>query len=302
MSNLTGYSDLDIVGYNYKEHLYDEDHRKFKERVLYGSENGHELQNWLIVRDNDYICAQFIWTGVDFLGEAKGWPVRVSTCGFLDLAGFKKPRFYYRKSLWQNEPFVYLTVRKNTEEQTHWNFESGDKLEVICYTNCEEVELLLNQETQGKKHRKDFNEMYISYTVDYKPGILKAVGLSKGKLVEASLVTAGKVAAIRLSSDRNQLAADGQDIAHVAIQVVDECGNPLYFNDSEIEVIVTGNGTLLGLENGNPEDLEPYCSPKRRIFKGNLIAYVRSSNQPGTLQITVRSEGLSSSQLSLRVE
>lgn len=112
LSNLTGYTDtLDVVGYNYKEHLYAADHEKYPDRVLFGTENGDGLDKWLIVRDTDFISAQFIWTGIDYMGEAKKeWPIRAATTGFMDLAGFKKPHFYHRKSLWQVSLDVWQTL------------------------------------------------------------------------------------------------------------------------------------------------------------------------------------------------
>src|SRR5699024_6512648 len=125
LSNLTGLADtLDIVRYNYKEHLYEEDHETYPNRVIYGSENGHSLDNWLDVINNPYISGQFLWTGIDFLGEAQGWPIRGSGAGLLDLAGFEKPSYYFRKSLWADQLFCKLTVSKldNDKEEFSWDF------------------------------------------------------------------------------------------------------------------------------------------------------------------------------------
>ena len=114
LSNRTGYADaLDVVGYNYKEQFYEEDHRKYPGRVIYGSENGKGAREWAFVRDNDYICGQFLWTGVDFLGECPGWPMRISQAGILDLAGFPKPNFWHRRAMWSegaDRPFVKLSA------------------------------------------------------------------------------------------------------------------------------------------------------------------------------------------------
>jgi len=105
LSNLIGYAQaLDVIGYNYREHLYREDREKYPGHVIYGSENGHAEAEWLAVKDNPAICGQFLWTGIDYLGEAGGWPVRLSPAGLLTTAGFEKPGYYRRKAMWTGEP------------------------------------------------------------------------------------------------------------------------------------------------------------------------------------------------------
>jgi hypothetical protein len=102
------YPQLDIVGYNYQEQRYADDHARMPGKVIYGSENSQGLNQWLAVANNDYICGQFLWTAIDFIGESGPWPSRGSGAGFLDLAGFKKPQFYFRQSLWSEKPMVHL--------------------------------------------------------------------------------------------------------------------------------------------------------------------------------------------------
>lgn len=116
LSTRTGFADaLDVSGYNYREKFYAEDHQRFPGRVIYGSENSHDVQAWKAVRDNDYICGQFLWTGIDFLGECPGWPIRISRAGMMDLAGYPKPLYYMRKAMWTQAPFVKLATG---DEQT----------------------------------------------------------------------------------------------------------------------------------------------------------------------------------------
>ena len=127
LSNLTGFADaLDLSGYNYREHFYEEDHRKYPGRVLLGSENSHDPKAWKAVAEHDYISGQFLWTGIDFLGECKGWPVRISQAGALNLAGFEKPLFALRKALWTEAPCARLAVgpadgRGAWEESFRWH-------------------------------------------------------------------------------------------------------------------------------------------------------------------------------------
>lgn len=159
MSNETDYpAALDVVGYNYTENRYQIDHEKYPNRILYGSETRHDLNAWKAVRDNDFIFGQFIWTGFDYLGEAGPWPSRGFTTGMIDLAGNIKPNGYFRRALWLESPTVYVGTHKiesakkkpSANASAVWNYEPGDIIRVVAYTNCEEAELLLN----GKKGRR----------------------------------------------------------------------------------------------------------------------------------------------------
>lgn len=310
LSNLTGYADsLDVVGYNYKEQLYEEDYKRFPGRVTYGSENSCSLEAWLAVKANDYISGQFIWTGIDYLGEAKGWPVRVSQSGFLDVAGFEKPKYYYRKSLWNDKPMVYLSVvskdnpyykedKKWRGGESHWNWKNGERLEVICYTNCEEAELFLNNRSFGIKKLKDFSERFLTWNVEFEEGSLKVVSKSSdNKMYSYELNSASKPEKLHIDIDSTELIADGQDIAHVEISVLDKDNKPVYHADNEIKLAVEGVGEIIGMENGDAQDLEPYSSRKRKVYKGRLLAYIRARKEEGQIIITAESEGLESIQL-----
>lgn len=148
MSNETDYpAALDVVGYNYTENRYQIDHEKYPNRILYGSETRHDLNAWKAVRDNDFIFGQFIWTGFDYLGEAGPWPSRGFTTGMIDLAGNIKPNGYFRRALWLESPTVYVGTHKiesakkkpSANASAVWNYEPGDIIRVVAYTNCEEV-------------------------------------------------------------------------------------------------------------------------------------------------------------------
>lgn len=141
---------LDVVGYNYKEHLYGKDHGRFPEKPFLGSENGHGYGAWLAVRDCPYISGQFLWTGIDYLGEARGWPVHGSPAGILTCAGDRKPEFYRRKSFWQKDPVLAIATRRASEGgedwlpmESHWNYEPGEEILVKVYSNLPKVRLVL---------------------------------------------------------------------------------------------------------------------------------------------------------------
>lgn len=305
LSNITGYAEsLDIIGYNYKEHLYEEDHKKFPDRVTYGSENSGNLDAWLAVKDNDYICGQFIWTGIDYMGEALGWPVRVAQPGFLDLAGFKKVSYYYRKSLWQKEPMIFLTTkgmndlekpedRRFKGDIPSWNWNKGEKVKCFCYTNCEEVELFLNDKSIGIKYLKDFPEYYITWDIEYCDGTLKAIARNgNGKNCACQLSTTSKPQRLTMYLNDTQIKSDGQDIAQIEIQVVDDNNNLIYMADNSVKLSIIGPGEIIGIENGDPKDLEPYSARTRKVYQGRQLVYVRSTTKTGTIKIIAEAENM----------
>lgn len=149
---------LDVVGYNYKEHLYAKDHGRFPEKPFLGSENGHGYGAWLAVRDCPYISGQFLWTGIDYLGEARGWPVHGSPAGILTCAGDRKPEFYRRKSFWQKAPVLAIATRRASEGgedwlpmESHWNYEPGEEILVKVYSNLPKVRLMLEAWEAGEQ-------------------------------------------------------------------------------------------------------------------------------------------------------
>lgn len=308
LSNLTGYAQvLDIVGYNYKEHLYDEDLSKYPNHIIYGSENSPSLESWLKVRDNDAISAQFIWTGIDFLGEAKGWPVRASHPGFLDLAGNRKTGYYYRQSLWSSEPMVFLAAQKKKAKmphagEPHWNWDDEEELEIYCYTNCHAAELFLNDQSLGTKKMTSSNT-YLTWDVLFQKGELKVVAKDvEGKTYTHQLVTASAPRKMDLKIDYPELKADGLDMTHIEIQIVDENGHEVHDADDRIEFSVEGPGEMLGLENGDVQDLQTYNSNDRKAYNGKLVAFLRAKTETGTIVVTAKSDQLETTQIAIPVK
>lgn len=295
LSNVTGYSDvLDIVGYNYKEYVYESDHENYPDRIFIGSETGHSVDSWRTVLENDYVSGQFLWTGIDFLGECGGWPYRISSAGILNLAGFEKPRYYQRKAMWTEDPFAKITVGDLDEERGFirneayaWDGEDGEEKTVTVYTNQAEVELFLNGESLGVQEAGIDNSYRAQWTIPYEEGELKAV-VDGG---EDIVCTAGEAAEIALVGSKEALEADGQDIWQVEIYLKDAQGNVVSAsNDKEITVQVDGDAELLGLENGNGTDLTPYSSNYRSTLDGRMIAYVRAGVHPEEIKLHAYTE------------
>ncbi len=301
MSNAVGLPELlDVVGYNYQEKYYEVDHQTYPNRFIFGSENGDAYNAWTAVRDNAYVAGQFLWTGIDYLGEARQWPSRANGSGLLDLCGFKKPIGWFRQSLWSDEPMVYLCVARAGGRRgrggwpaEHWNWQADSELNVICYTNCPEVSLTLNGQSLGVKSLSDAVQGMLIWKVGCEPGELKAVGREDGQPVcQFALKTAGEPNRIILSPDVTKLTADGQDICHIAFEIVDEQGVCIYEADHELTFDIEGPAKIIGIENG---DLRSIDNPKDSIHKayhGRGLAILQAARKPGKVRVIARAKGL----------
>jgi len=316
VSNITGYCDvLDVCDYNYKEQWYAQDHARYPQRRLLGSENGHHYAAWLAVRDNPYIAGQFLWTGIDYLGEARGWPVHGSAAGLLTTAGYPKALYWFRRSLWRDEPVAHLVTARledegsplwrgmpaqwrryarRTLQSDTWNYAPGDMVEVTCTTNCPQVELLLNGASQGTYRLADFpEEGCITCAIPYAPGTLEAVATAAdGRVVRTCLCTTGPAAALEARAYGEPiLQADGEDVAQIEVTVVDAEGRRVPGASDLVGVIVEGAASLLGIDNGDLEDNTCFAAGERRAYQGRLIVYVRAAREPGRATVTVHARG-----------
>lgn len=305
LSKIDGFSAvLDVVGYNYKEKWYAEDHAAHPDWILLGSENGGSLDAWKAVRENDYISGQFLWTGIDYLGEAHGWPVHASGAGRLTMAGYPKPNYYYRQSMWAEKPAVKLaTSRGRYDTGMSWNYMPGEEIRVFCYTNCPAAELFLNGKSFGVKKLSDFREEFISWSVPFEPGVLEADAFTEnGEKITDKIQTAMAASGISARVWDDSLKADGEDIAQIEVTVTD-CNNvPVPGASDMIFVKVEGAGTLLGIENGDIADLTCYTEPYRRVYLGRLLVYVKAGTEPGDIKVTLSGQNLMRKVVVLKAE
>ncbi len=301
MSNETEYPGaLDIVGYNYTEDRYAQDHKKYPNRVIYGSENRHGYQDWLAVRDNDYIFGQFLWTGIDYLGESGRWPSRGMHVGLLDLGGFIKPLGYYRKAMWSTEPTITICTmpkpkgsRRSFNAWPTWNYENGEKVRVICFTNAQKAELILNGERVGKAKSPDKETGVISWDIPFAAGKLEVTGLdaSGTELCRDSINTAGEPANLSVSCETGTLNREG-GVAMLVVRVVDEKGTSVMNSDLDILCSIEGPARLLGLEASNNRDMGDYTDNVQHAYHGRLLAYIQATGQPGEITVSFSSESL----------
>lgn len=292
MSNQTAYPGaVDIVGYNYTEDRYETDHQTYPDRIIYGSENGHGYDAWLAVKNNDYIFGQFLWTGTDYLGESGVWPSRGLGTGLLDFGSFMKPRGKFRASLWSETPVAYLGAYPIPEGADPglwidapevWNYDEGQRMRVVCYTNCPAARLLLNGKEIARSTEADKREGMLAWDVAYAPGQLKVEGLGKDGQINASdiLQTTGRPYALRVSADTDILD-DNVSLAHIVLEVVDEDGNRIPLADNMVSCEVE-SGVLLGLEGTGNTDMSHPGATSRRASNGRLLAYVGKAADAGS--------------------
>jgi beta-galactosidase len=309
MSDAVGLGELlDVVGYNYQETRYAADHQKYPKRFIFGSENSSGLRQWLAVRDNDYVGGQFLWTGIDYLGEANRWPNRGSGAGLLDLCGFKKPNAWFRQSLWSDKPMVYLCASVGSGggfgrgrgafgfgAQESWNWPTNATVSVRCCTTCPEVELTLNGRQVGTRRLADAGDGALTWLVPFEAGVLKAVGRKDGRAVcEFALNTAGPARRILLLPDLTELRADGRDVCHLEFQVVDAQGVRVPDATPEVTLAVEGPAELLGIENGDLNSPANGKGPSRSALRGRGLAFIQSRTAAGKITVTANSPALES--------
>lgn len=297
VSNAVGFADiLDVAGYNYQEQLYEEDHKKYPERNILGSENSKGFRQWQAVTDNDYISGQFLWTGIDYLGEAGEWPARSWTGGLFDLCGFKKPDAWFRQAMWSDEPMVYLSVRSRgfrRGQASHWNWPADSNVRVYAGTNCEEVTLQLNGKDLETQKAADAIGGMLRRQVPFEAGTLTAIGKNGGKEVcRYTLQTAGDAAKIQLAADTKTLAADGRDVCEIEFTVTDENGIIVPDADNKITFTVTGPAKILGIGNGDPTCHEDHQGTAYSVYQGRGLLIIQSKKEPGTIEINAAADGL----------
>lgn len=299
MSNETEYPDaVDVVGYNYTEDRYDLDHEKYPDRVIYGSETRSDIDAWHAVRDKDFIFGQFIWTGTDYLGESGAWPSRGLYTGLLDFGSFVKPRGHFRASLWSENPVAYIgTYPKprrgdwlSVDAWDIWNYEPGDTVRVVCYTNTPQARLLLNGAEVGQMKPYDDKTGIIHWDIPYTPGELEVEGVDNSGNVVAdySIKSSGLPYALKATSDIDSFSPTRR-IAHVTIEITDQQGNIVKLGDNEISCRITGPAELLGLEGSNNSDMSDYTDNRHRAYHGRLLAYIKSTGESGPVKIEFKS-------------
>lgn len=305
LSTQTGLLDpLDLIGYNYKEEYYAKDHKRFPGKPFIGSENSHKYSNWLAVLENEYISGQFLWTGIDYLGEAKGWPLHGSDAGLLTLAGFEKNNYYLRQSWWSQALMVKLFTRLGSSEMTDsservpvyrkWNYEMGDEVEVRCYTNGDTVQLM----NDGQEVPLTFNKEkgYYQAKTIFEGEDLIVTAKSKDQTETDRLSAQGEAQRLMATNWQNEGAINclkqqgielEEEIYQIELEWVDSSNERTM--DEKI-ILFKGEGCqLLGFENGDLSDNTAYTENWRRSYDGQLICYLKIIDSYAKATFTAKS-------------
>ena len=339
----------DIVGYNYvdrwherRELFAEQDRHDHPEWKMIGTESGSLFQSlderyslgddstvvrpnytggmteaerlWKWVTLHDYFAGNFMWTGIDYLGESF-WPFKGFGSGTMDITGHPKDAYYLYQSLWTDAPVLHLFP--------HWNWpgREGQVIPVVAYSNCNSVELFLNGRSLGEKRiefpaqgtsggwnsyalpvvRSTTNDLHVSWDVPYAPGVLRAVGKKRDGSVacHAEVRTAGAPAAIRLTAAHDTVSTSPGDVALVTFEIVDSAGTVVPTAGNLVQVTVTG-GSLVALDNADMRDHDPYRTDRRHAFNGRGLAILHATH-PGVLSVSASAAGLRPASLNVQV-
>ena len=350
---------LDIPGFNYRPFLYDTAHKVLPQGFLLGSEtcstvssrgvykfpvvrksmakypdhqsSGYDVEHcgwsnlpeddFIRQEDHDWSMGEFIWTGIDYLGEPtpyySEWPSHSSLFGAIDLAGIPKDRFYLYRSHWNKDAETLHIL-------PHWTWpgREGQVTPIFVYTNHPEAELFINGKSQGRQKKdtsitidatenKESQEAFIRQKryrlmwmdTKYEPGEVKVVAYDKsGKAVAEQVVrTAGRPHHLDLIADRTSITADGKDIAFVTVRIVDKDGNLIPDDARLLQFKVTGAGSFRAAASGNPASLDAFHLPQHHAFSGQLVALVQSGEKAGEAILSVSAKGLPTAKIRIQV-
>jgi len=327
----------DVAGYNY--HLWSalSDHKRVPSRIIVQTESYPKdaFINWKFVEENNCVIGDFVWTAMDYLGESgigrwyysgdvpgEHWehdffPWHGAYCGDIDLIGWRKPISHYRSMLYNNNEKLYMAVREPEPEpleiKTTWwsvwpTWESwtwpgfeGKNIQVEVYSKYPKVRLYLNNKLVGEQATTRDQQFKATFAVQYSPGQLKAVGVENDKEMESTILqTSGDAAKIKLTADRKELLANGQDLSYITIEITDKDGvfqpnaaNRLHFK-------IDGPGIIAGVGNVDMKDTDPYVGNSRKAWHGRALVVIKSTHNAGDIKLTVTSPGLSSGVLTVR--
>ena len=258
--------------------------------------NTHE-ETLKLIRDNDFISGQYVWTGFDYIGEPTpfGWPAHSSYFGIVDLAGFPKDAYYLYQSEWSKKQVLHLFP--------HWNWKPGQVVDMWCYyNNADEVELFVNGKSQGVKSKTPIN-LHAIWRVKFEPGKVKVIARKNGKVVgEKEICTASKPTQIRLTPDRSQLTANGKDLSFITVEILDKDGNLCPNADNLVNFKVEGDIFIAGVDNGSPISMEHFKANKRRAFYGKCLVVIQNQGKQGTAHLVATSNGLQSANVKITID
>jgi beta-galactosidase len=327
----------DVCGYNYQLHRASSDHQRVPSRVIAQTESypRDAFANWKLVQENNYVIGDFVWTAMDYIGESsigrwyysgevpgQHWendffPWHGAYCGDIDMIGWRKPISHYRSMLYNNTEKLYMAVREPAPEpmeikETLWSvwptWESwtwpefeGKNIQVEVYSKYPKVRLFLNNELIGEQSTTKEQQFKAIFSVSYVPGLLKAVGVENNKEIESTILqTSGNAANIKLTADRKEILANGQDLSFVTIEITDK--DVIYLPNAmnRLHFKIEGPGIIAGVDNADIKDTDPYLGNTRKAWKGRALVVIKSNRDAGDIKLTVSSSGLTDATINIK--
>jgi beta-galactosidase len=328
---------LDVAGINYDQGAYRDQHTRFPNRIILSSETypRDAFTHWSLTADNTYVLGEFVWTALDYLGESgigRNYPpgqrsinhgdnrqfsYHAADCGDLDITGFRKPISHYRNIVWDHGEKLYLAVQEPTadgrpwvgtgwsvtplRESWTWPGQEGKPLSVEVDSRYPRVQLYLNDTLIGEKPTTRREQFKATFTVPYAAGVLRAVGLDGDKEAQRmELTTAGEVAGLRLTADRRELTADGEDLAFLTVESIDAQGRFQPNGNQTVTFKVEGAGVIAGVASGDYSTTESYQTNHRQLFHGRAQLIVRTTKSAGPITVTAAALEVKEDRVALR--
>ncbi len=312
--------ETDFQAYNYRYMYFPGDERRFPWMTFYQSEAAVAAMGPNYFEMNlDRVMGLAYWGAIDYLGESQGWPAKGWNQGVFYLDLEPKPKAFFMKSFFKpEEPVVHIGIIDKKGDQMwngvqtgndgmsdHWNRVAGKKLSLYTYTNAEEVELVLNGRSLGKKQNpkeaKRRNQIHWD-GIEYQPGYLEAIARNAGKVVARHRIeTTGEAVKLTAEADKNAVTtkkavsswkADGQDLLHVKVVAVDQKGRRVQIANQEVTFAVEGEAEIVGVVNGDINSNELHVANKRSLFNGTCTVILRSTRKAGPVTLTATASGL----------
>jgi len=330
----TAFGLLDIGGYNYQMGNYETDHEKYPNRIMMGTESfpKFSLENWNEVEKLPYVIGDFVWTAIDYMGEASlgnsvmnkmpvfksslGWPWFNAWCGDLDIIGNKKPQSYYRDIVWRRSPIAlatHLPVHGMKERISKWGWRDelqswtwpgaeGKPMEVKIYSRATRVRLKLNDKIIGEQQLAE-GIITATFSVPYEPGVLKAFNIKDGMETDSVVLsTTGAPKHIRLSADRNLIKNNRDDLSYVMVDMTDDQGQIVPTCNVPISFSVAGAGEIVAVGNANPTDMSSFKEDRKDTFRGRCLVIIRPKGASGKIILKAKAEGLVESSIEIRTK
>jgi beta-galactosidase len=324
------FAQMDVHAYNYMWKEYQRDHELYPERIIIGTETTAKeaFDNWQQAEKYSYVLGDFVWTGMDHLGESgigstwldnedfeyfPPWPWFINYSGDISILGHKKPQMYYRDVLWRNselEMLVHAPVPPGRKEIVsrwgwpnewkcwNWDVNEGAPMQVSVYTRCQQVRLELNGKVIGTQNVSDDTRLTAQFDVPWQPGELTAIALNDGKEVtRQTLKTTGKPAQLRVTSEKDSVSTAVDDLAYFNIEVLDENGFLVPDAIVPVQFTIEGSGKLQGVASENPTEMASFQQPKIKTWRGKCQLIVRLGKEGEKVKVAADADGLKGSEV-----